>query len=494
MCFMASGMFVFYCSYAFLHSLIFIPDCASIAHKVKPIKNAGCGLASCLILAYWAISNMSTFSSKISRQRDIGISRAPRRSLLHALGIESAIPFVNVLLPVGISFYTFHGISYVLDIYYKRIEPTRDFVAYALFVSFFPLLVAGPIERANHLLPQLKVLRTFNYKEAVLGLKQILWGLFKKMVIADNCMVLADHAFAYHDTLPASTLALGAVFFSFQIYGDFSGYSDIAIGTGRLFGISLLKNFSFPYFAQSLSEFWKRWHISLTSWFRDYLYLPLGGSKVSKLLVVRNVFIVFLVSGFWHGAAWTFLVWGFLNALFFVAEGKLKSMPFFGSNQSKFTSKQALKMSKTKGQQQQHLSSKGDVEKDNNGKQAQPANSHLPSLRQLINMLFTFALVSLLWVFFRAPNLEIAISFLKHLFQASLFTNPLLEPKLNSYVLPLLLFFIWVEWQGRQQYFALENWMQNKPLLLRWSFYASLVFLIGMFMTVETSPFIYFQF
>jgi alginate O-acetyltransferase complex protein AlgI len=413
---------------------------------------------------------------------------------LHAIGIESAIPFVNVLLPVGISFYTFHGISYVLDIYYKRIEPTRDFVAYALFVSFFPLLVAGPIERANHLLPQLKVLRTFNYKEAVLGLKQILWGLFKKMVIADNCMVLADHAFAYHDTLPASTLALGAVFFSFQIYGDFSGYSDIAIGTGRLFGISLLKNFSFPYFAQSLSEFWKRWHISLTSWFRDYLYLPLGGSKVSKLLVVRNVFIVFLVSGFWHGAAWTFLVWGFLNALFFVAEGKLKSMPFFGSNQSKFTSKQALKMSKTKGQQQQHLSSKGDVEKDNNGKQAQPANSHLPSLRQLINMLFTFALVSLLWVFFRAPNLETAFSFLKHLFQASLFTNPLLEPKLNSYVLPLLLFFIWVEWQGRQQYFALENWMQNKPLMLRWSFYASLVFLIGMFMTVETSPFIYFQF
>jgi D-alanyl-lipoteichoic acid acyltransferase DltB (MBOAT superfamily) len=220
----------------------------------------------------------------------------------------------------------------------------------------------------------------------------------------------------------------------------------------------------------------------------------LGGSKVSKLLVVRNVFIVFLVSGFWHGAAWTFLVWGFLNALFFVAEGKLKSMPFFGSNQSKFTSKQALKMSKTKGQQQQHLSSKGDVEKDNNGKQAQPANSHLPSLRQLINMLFTFALVSLLWVFFRAPNLETAFSFLKHLFQASLFTNPLLEPKLNSYVLPLLLFFIWVEWQGRQQYFALENWMQNKPLMLRWSFYASLVFLIGMFMTVETSPFIYFQF
>lgn len=413
---------------------------------------------------------------------------------LHAMGIESAIPFVNVLLPVGISFYTFHGISYVLDIYYKRIEPTRDFVAYALFVSFFPLLVAGPIERANHLLPQLKVLRTFNYQEAVLGLKQILWGLFKKMVIADNCMVLADHAFAYHDTLPASTLALGAVFFSFQIYGDFSGYSDIAIGTGRLFGISLLKNFSFPYFAQSLSEFWKRWHISLTSWFRDYLYLPLGGSKVSKPIMIRNVMLVFLISGFWHGAAWTFIVWGFLHAVFYVAEGKLKSMPFFGSNQSKLASKQALKIAVNKNKQPQRLSSKGDLDIDKNSKLAQPANSHLPNLRRFIKMLFTFVLVTLLWVFFRATSLENALSFLAHLIQPTLFTNPFLEPKLNSYVLPLLLFFIWVEWQGKHQHFALENWMANNHFLLRWIFYAFLLFLIGMYMTVETSPFIYFQF
>lgn len=394
---------------------------------------------------------------------------------LHALGIESAIPFVNVLLPVGISFYTFHGISYVLDIYYKRIEPTRDFVAYALFVSFFPLLVAGPIERANHLLPQLKVLRKFNYQEAVLGLKQILWGLFKKMVIADNCMVLADHAFAYHDTLPASTLALGAIFFSFQIYGDFSGYSDIAIGTGRLFGISLLKNFSFPYFAQSLSQFWKRWHISLTSWFRDYLYLPLGGSKVSKPIMIRNVMLVFLISGFWHGAAWTFIVWGFLHAVFYLLDVSLINKNKLGLNQT----------SATTNTTNTHSTS-------NIFKLSQ--QEWMKGISTAFQIVFTFVLVTLLWVFFRATSLENALSFLAHLIQPTLFTNPLLEPKLNSYVLPLLVFFIWVEWQGKQQHFALENWMANKHFLLRWTFYAFLLFLIGMYMTVETSPFIYFQF
>ncbi len=396
-------------------------------------------------------------------------------TLLHSLGIESAVPFVNVLLPVGISFYTFHGISYVIDIYYNRIEPTKDFVAYALFVSFFPLLVAGPIERANHLLPQLKVLRKFNYQEAVLGMKQILWGLFKKMVIADNCMVLADHAFAYHDTLPASTLALGAIFFSFQIYGDFSGYSDIAIGTGRLFGVSLLKNFSFPYFAQSISEFWKRWHISLTSWFRDYLYLPLGGSKVSKPIMVRNVLVVFLVSGFWHGAAWTFIVWGFLNALFYLLEGSIFNKKKFGLNQS--TAATNFAQSKTKAS----------AFKNRIGEWTR-------GLRMSLNIVFTFVLVTLLWVFFRATSLEVAFSFLAHLADSSLFTNPLLEPKLNSYVLPLLVFFVCVEWQGREHHFALENWMSKSPTLLRWGFYSLLVFLIGMFMTVETSPFIYFQF
>ncbi|MDZ4668735.1 MAG: MBOAT family O-acyltransferase [bacterium] len=384
-------------------------------------------------------------------------------NLLQNMGFTANLAFVNVLLPVGISFYTFHGISYVIDIYYKRIEPTRDFVAYALFVSFFPLLVAGPIERANHLLPQLKQLRKFDYSEAVLGLKQILWGLFKKMVIADNCMVLVDHAFAYHNTLPASTLAMGAIFFSFQIYGDFSGYSDIAIGTGRLFGIELLKNFSFPYFAHSIADFWKRWHISLTSWFRDYLFLPLGGSKVSTWLSMRNVLVVFLVSGFWHGASWTFVVWGLLNALFYL---------FYINVYTRF------------GMAKRVYNLVG-------------GSRHVAwrlAIWEGVSILSTFLLMSFLWIFFRAENLGEAFSFIKHICHSSLFSNVLAEPKLNAYILPLLVFFLWVEWQGRQAQFALQYFMQAYPKPLRWGFYGMLVFLIGMYMTVETSPFIYFQF
>jgi alginate O-acetyltransferase complex protein AlgI len=223
---------------------------------------------------------------------------------------------LKVILPVGISFYTFHGLSYVIDIYKKRIPAERNFVDYALFVSFFPLLVAGPIERATHLLPQIKKPRTFQYDRAVDGLKQILWGLFKKIVIADTCARYVNLVFNHAGNFPGSAHVLAALFFALQIYCDFSGYSDIALGTARLLGIDLLRNFAFPYFSRDIAEFWRRWHISLSSWFRDYLYIPLGGSKVGTWKKIRNVFIIFLVSGFWHGANWTFIFWGGLNALF----------------------------------------------------------------------------------------------------------------------------------------------------------------------------------
>ena len=216
---------------------------------------------------------------------------------------------LRVILPVGISFYTFHGLSYVIDIYYKRRKVERNFIDYAVFVSFFPLLVAGPIERANHLLPQIKSKRTFDYSKAVDGLRQILWGLFKKIVIADNCATYANMIFNHSDSYSGSTLVLGAVFFAFQIYGDFSGYSDIALGTARLLGIELLRNFAFPYFSRDIAEFWRRWHISLATWFRDYLYIPLGGSRGNAWMKIRNTFVIFLVSGFWHGANWTFIIW-----------------------------------------------------------------------------------------------------------------------------------------------------------------------------------------
>ncbi|MDN3644276.1 MBOAT family O-acyltransferase, partial [Lutimonas halocynthiae] len=217
---------------------------------------------------------------------------------------------LQIILPVGISFYTFQTLSYTIDVYKKKLEPTKDFIAFAAFVSFFPQLVAGPIERATNLLPQFYKKRTFDSNKAIDGLKQILWGLFKKVVIADNAAQFANEIFNNSGDYSGSTLFLGALFFAFQIYGDFSGYSDIAIGTSRLFGFNLMKNFAFPYFSRDIAEFWRRWHISLSTWFRDYLYIPLGGSRGGLSMKIRNTFIIFIVSGFWHGANWTFIVWG----------------------------------------------------------------------------------------------------------------------------------------------------------------------------------------
>ncbi len=225
---------------------------------------------------------------------------------------------LNIILPVGISFYTFQTLSYTIDVYKRKLEPTRDFIAFSAFVSFFPQLVAGPIERATSLLPQFYKKRTFEYHKAVDGLRQILWGLFKKIVIADNSAQIANEIFNNSADYSGSTLVLGAIFFTFQIYGDFSGYSDIAIGTSRLFGFNLKQNFAFPYFSRDIAEFWRRWHISLSTWFRDYLYIPLGGSRGGTWMKVRNTFAIFIVSGFWHGANWTFIVWGALNALYFL--------------------------------------------------------------------------------------------------------------------------------------------------------------------------------
>mgnify|MGYP000415625364 CR=1 FL=1 len=222
-------------------------------------------------------------------------------------GAEINSSSLNIILPVGISFYTFQTLSYTIDVYNGKLEPTKDFIAFSAFVSFFPQLVAGPIERATSLLPQFYKKREFDYSKAVDGLRQILWGLFKKIVIADNCATYANEIFSTYSDQPGSILLLGAIYFTFQIYGDFSGYSDIAIGTSKLFNINLKQNFALPYFSRDVAEFWRRWHISLSTWFRDYLYIPLGGSRVSKWKQLRNTLIIFTVSGFWHGANWTFV-------------------------------------------------------------------------------------------------------------------------------------------------------------------------------------------
>lgn len=375
--------------------------------------------------------------------------------MLQNFGLQVNPWTLKVILPVGISFYTFHGLSYVLDIYFKRIKAERNFVEYAVFVSFFPLLVAGPIERATHLLPQIKVKREFSYEKAVDGMRQILWGLFKKMVIADNCAVFANQIFANSATASGSELVLGALFFTFQIYGDFSGYSDIALGTARLFGIDLLRNFAFPYFSRDIAEFWRRWHISLSSWFRDYLYIPLGGSKGGNWMRIRNTFAIFLVSGFWHGANWTFIIWGFLNALFIMPSIILKT--------------------------------------NRNNLEIVAMNKLIPSLRDVFNILLTFSLTVFAWIFFRAESVHHAIEYIVGIFNASLFTIP--NVKTAAYAtLILIAFFMLIEWIGREHQFALQDFLVKKPRFIRWLFYGFIILLIGLFLQTHETPFIYFQF
>jgi D-alanyl-lipoteichoic acid acyltransferase DltB (MBOAT superfamily) len=297
---------------------------------------------------------------------------------LELLGLHTNPYLLKVALPIGISFYTFHGMSYVFDIYRGQQKPVRNFVDYAVFVSFFPLLVAGPIERANHLLPQVQKARTFRYQQALEGCRLILWGLFKKVVIADSIAQVIDPIFTNYTDHSGLTLLLAAIGFSIQIYGDFSGYSDIALGTAKLFGFELLSNFRFPYFSRDVAEFWRRWHISLSSWFKDYLYIPLGGSRVGKYKAVRNTFIIFLVSGFWHGASWNFIVWGFIHACGFLPLLLLK-------------------------RNRKHLS------------EVVAQDQLLPNLKELFQMLGTFAFVTFAWIFFRANTLTDATQYLHQL-------------------------------------------------------------------------------
>ncbi|OXA82590.1 D-alanyl-lipoteichoic acid acyltransferase DltB, MBOAT superfamily [Flavobacterium aquidurense] len=357
----------------------------------------------------------------------------------------------KVILPIGISFYTFHGLSYVIDIYKGRIKAEKNIVDYSVFVSFFPLLVAGPIERATHLLPQIQKKRSFDYDKAVDGLRQILWGLFKKIVIADQCALYVNTIFNNSVEYSGSTLLLGAVFFSFQIYGDFSGYSDIAIGVARLFGIDLLKNFAFPYFSRDIAEFWRRWHISLSTWFRDYLYIPLGGSKGGVWIKIRNTFIIFLVSGFWHGANWTFIVWGFLNALYI--------MPsiIFNTNRNNLD-----------------IIAQG---------------KYLPSIKEVFQMVLTFSLTVLAWVFFRANNVEHALSYISEIFSGSLFSKPVITPKI---LFILILIFILIEWFGREEEFALAK-LAKWESRFKYVFYY--IIIVAIFLcSGEKQQFIYFQF
>jgi alginate O-acetyltransferase complex protein AlgI len=377
-------------------------------------------------------------------------------SALDNIGLHVNPWTLKVILPVGISFYTFHGLSYVIDIYKDRIKAEKNFIDYSLFVSFFPLLVAGPIERATHLLPQIKKKRTFNYSKAVDGLRQILWGLFKKVVIADQCAEYANQIFNNSADYSGSTLVLGAIFFTFQIYGDFSGYSDIALGTARLFGINLLRNFAFPYFSRDIAEFWRRWHISLSSWFKDYIYIPLGGSKGGMLMKIRNTFIIFIISGFWHGANWTFIVWGFLNALYII--------PSILFNTHK------------------------------NNLDIVARGKYLPTIKEFFAIGITFSLTVFAWIFFRAANVTHAFNYISEIFSSSFLTIPHF-PGIGK-AAPIVFLtgiFLIVEWIGREQQYAIANLGAKWYTPVRWALYYSIILTIYYFAGSE-QQFIYFEF
>ncbi len=370
-------------------------------------------------------------------------------------GQEISLSTLNIILPVGISFYTFQTLSYTIDIYKNKVKPTDNIISFFAFVSFFPQLVAGPIERAKNLLPQFYVKRKFNNVESKDGLRQILWGLFKKIVIADNCGEISDLIFNSPTVDGGLSIILGAFFFSFQIYCDFSGYSDIAIGSARLLGFNLMKNFAFPYFSRDIAEFWRRWHISLSTWFRDYVYIPLGGSRVNNYLKVRNVFAIFLISGFWHGANWTFIFWGFLNALYFI--------PLILSKKNR-----------------------SNLDVIANGKL-------IPNFNEFVMMLLTFTLVMLTWIFFRSENVSVALSYFEYIFSYKLFHHSfLLENSKTFEVFVLVLVFVIIEWIGRNNEYAIEK-ISIFNVSFRWISYVILILSLFIF-TGKQQQFIYFQF
>jgi D-alanyl-lipoteichoic acid acyltransferase DltB (MBOAT superfamily) len=368
-----------------------------------------------------------------------------------SLGIEMHRSSLNIILPVGISFYTFQTLSYTIDIYRGKLKPATNFINFAAYVAFFPQLVAGPIERATNLLPQFYKKRVFKEDQAISGINLIIWGLFQKVVIADSCAPYVNSIFDNYEAMNSLSLILGAVYFAFQIYGDFAGYSNIAIGTARLLGFDLMRNFNYPYFSRDIAEFWRRWHISLSTWFRDYLYIPLGGSRGSKWMQLRNVFIIFIVSGFWHGANWTFVFWGFLHALFFLP------VLLLGKNRKNLD---------------------------------QVAQGRwLPSLKELLQMTITFVLACIAWVFFRAPNITAAFDYLKSIFVDLDFKIQYLNiERYNIEMLLILFIFIGFEWFHRNQ---------EHPFIGKWK-WIKVASIILMLLTLGVysnhQDFIYFQF
>jgi alginate O-acetyltransferase complex protein AlgI len=445
--------------------------------KKHPIQNILLLLASYIFYAWWdwRFTFLLIFSTLLDYALGFLIDKAPKQRIrffwlatsvvinlgllmyfkycnffitslkdaLNAINLSVNLSTLNIILPIGISFYTFHGLSYVFDIYRKEGKPCNNLVDYFLFVSYFPLLVAGPIERASHLLPQLQKKRHFDWAQFKDGLRLASWGFFKKVVIADTLAVFVDSTFASYANQPGIHLIIAAIFFSFQIYCDFSGYSDIARGVSKLFGIELLLNFNFPYFSQSIPEFWKKWHISLTSWFRDYLFIPLGGSRDGKFKTIRNIFIVFLVSAIWHGANYTFIVWGLIHALLYMPD-------FLGNNHKKYQTELIFK------------------------------ENRLPSLKESFNISLTFTIVTLAWIFFRSNTIHDANQFILSIVKNDFFSSFNIIQAFNLVYVIILLF---IETKLLRQIKIPDFWYFAMFLL------ATLIILNG-----DKPSFLYFQF
>ena len=359
---------------------------------------------------------------------------------------------LEILLPVGISFYTFQNLSYVIDVYKGRVQPEHNFGIYATFISFFPQLVAGPIERSENLLPQIKSEKTFDYESASYGLKLMAWGFFKKLAIADVVARYVDTAYSSLPTRTGFDFVVATFFFTIQIYCDFSGYSDIAIGTAKLLGVNLMTNFKSPYFSKSIKEFWDRWHISLSTWFKDYIYIPLGGNRCSQLKTNRNLFVTFLTSGLWHGANWTYVFWGGIHGLALIIE---KSM----------------------------------------GK-IQIGNSRLG---RLIKWLFVFAFCNISWIFFRAESIQDAFYIIKTVFTDAMHPSVFAHTTLGISKRDVMFIIVSISILSLYDFVALKKdvimWISSKPAIIRWAVYLILIWLILLLMPpFGTSDFVYFQF
>ncbi|MBR1765545.1 MAG: MBOAT family protein [Bacteroidales bacterium] len=449
----ASYVFYGWWDWRFLLLIAFTSGCSYLSGLLIKPTNGGGNLGQAYINKFALWGNIVVNLAILALFKYYDFFASELAQLLH---LQSDPLLLHLVLPVGISFYTFQALSYSIDIYKGKLEPTRDVVAFFAYIAFFPQLVAGPIERATNLLPQFLHHRHFNHAQAVDGARQILWGLFKKMVVADNCAVYVDEVFSYGGG--PSTHLLAAVLFSFQIYGDFAGYSDIAIGTAKLFGIRLMQNFRTPYFSRDIAEFWRRWHISLTTWFRDYVYIPLGGSRVAKWKVARNTFVIFLISGLWHGANWTFITWGFYHACLF--------LPLILLNHNrKHTDVVAF-------------------------------GRWLPSLKESGQILLTFALVTIGWIIFRCTGIPSTTAFLTDIFSPNA-----LAATWKFFVVPDfpvaragIIIMIIVEWIQRDKEHGLQdidNHIRSKNL--RCGLYIISIVLI-FFFRGDYATFIYFQF